>query len=225
MTMIRHFISFLVYLPLYSVAGFSPLTRSGGGGVPLHQSGSRSSSVGVGGPLSAGPRTLYDKIWDDHLVDDDGLSSLLYVDRHLVHEVTSPQAFEGLRIAGRGARRPDCTLVTVDHNVPTSDRAELVDVATFIEEAASRTQVQQLDKNVQDFGLKYFDLADERQGVVHIVGPEQGFTLPGMRHSLRRQSYSHPRCVRCARIRYRDQRGGTRPCNTGTSDEEGKRAT
>jgi 3-isopropylmalate dehydratase len=124
-------------------------------------------------------RTLYDKIWDDHLVDDDGESTLMYVDRHLVHEVTSPQAFEGLRLAGRGVRRPDCTLVTVDHNVPTSDRTELVDVETFIEEAASRTQVLQLEKNVQDFGLKYFSFADERQGIVHIVGPEQGFTLPG----------------------------------------------
>jgi 3-isopropylmalate dehydratase len=125
------------------------------------------------------PRTLYDKIWDDHLVDDDGLSSLIYVDRHLVHEVTSPQAFEGLRIARRGVRRPDCTLVTVDHNVPTTDRKQLIDVKEFIEETASRTQVIQLEQNVKDFGLKYFSFADERQGIVHIIGPEQGFTLPG----------------------------------------------
>jgi len=125
------------------------------------------------------PRTLYDKIWDDHLVDDDGMSSLIYVDRHLVHEVTSPQAFEGLRLASRGIRRPDCTLVTVDHNVPTSDRKSLVDVQSFIEEAASRTQVLQLETNIRDFGLKYFSFADERQGIVHIIGPEQGFTLPG----------------------------------------------
>ena len=129
--------------------------------------------------MSAGPRTLYDKIWDDHVVDDDGKSSLLYIDRHLVHEVTSPQAFEGLRLTNRGVRRPDCTLVTVDHNVPTSDRTGLVDVETFIEETASRTQVLQLEKNVADFGLKYFGMADERQGIVHIIGPEQGFTLPG----------------------------------------------
>jgi 3-isopropylmalate dehydratase len=128
---------------------------------------------------SAGPRTLYDKIWDDHVVDDDGKSSLLYVDRHLVHEVTSPQAFEGLRLANRGVRRPDCTLITVDHNVPTTDRTELIDVQTFIEETASRTQVMQLEQNVRDFGLKYFGMADERQGIVHIIGPEQGFTLPG----------------------------------------------
>lgn len=124
-------------------------------------------------------RTLYDKIWDDHVVDDDGMSSLIYVDRHLVHEVTSPQAFEGLRLASRVVRRPDCTLVTVDHNVPTSDRTGLIDVQTFIEETASRTQVLQLETNVKDFGLKYFSFADERQGIVHIIGPEQGFTLPG----------------------------------------------
>jgi len=130
-------------------------------------------------PLSAEPRTLYDKIWDDHLVDDDGMSSLIYVDRHLVHEVTSPQAFEGLRLASRGVRRPDCTLTTVDHNVPTSDRTGLIDVQTFIDETASRTQVLQLEQNIKDFGLKYFSFADERQGIVHIIGPEQGFTLPG----------------------------------------------
>ena len=129
--------------------------------------------------FAANPRTLYDKIWDDHVVVDDGMSTLLYVDRHLVHEVTSPQAFEGLRIANRGVRRPDCTLVTVDHNVPTEDRSQLIDVKTFIEETASRTQVMQLDQNVADFGLKYFGMADERQGIVHIIGPEQGFTLPG----------------------------------------------
>eukprot|EP00571_Detonula_confervacea_P017598 CAMPEP_0172312084 /NCGR_PEP_ID=MMETSP1058-20130122/16589_1 /TAXON_ID=83371 /ORGANISM="Detonula confervacea, Strain CCMP 353" /LENGTH=802 /DNA_ID=CAMNT_0013025435 /DNA_START=27 /DNA_END=2435 /DNA_ORIENTATION=+ len=129
--------------------------------------------------LNAGPRTLYDKIWDDHVVDDDGLSSLLYIDRHLVHEVTSPQAFEGLRLANRNVRRPDCTLSTVDHNVPTSDRSKLLDIAAFIEESASRTQVVQMETNVKDFGLRYFGMEDERQGIVHIIGPEQGFTLPG----------------------------------------------
>mmetsp|Transcript_8374 Transcript_8374/g.12673 ORF Transcript_8374/g.12673 Transcript_8374/m.12673 type:complete len:799 (+) Transcript_8374:25-2421(+) len=136
------------------------------------------SSFASRSALNAG-RTLYDKIWDDHVVDDDGMSSLLYIDRHLVHEVTSPQAFEGLRMAGRGVRRPDCTLTTVDHNVPTEDRSGLVDIASFIEETASRTQVMQLETNVKDFGLKYFGMADERQGIVHIIGPEQGFTLPG----------------------------------------------
>lgn len=111
--------------------------------------------------------------------DTDPSSTLIYVDRHLVHEVTSPQAFEGLRLARRSVRRPDCTLVTVDHNVPTTDRTELVTVDAFIDETASRTQVLQLETNVQDFGLKYFSFADERQGIVHIIGPEQGFTLPG----------------------------------------------
>jgi len=125
------------------------------------------------------PSTLYDKIWSSHIVDDDGLSALLYIDRHLVHEVTSPQAFEGLRLASRSVRRPDCTLSTVDHNVPTTDRSALIDVAQFIEEAASRTQVVQMQTNVDDFGLKYFGMEDERQGIVHIIGPEQGFTLPG----------------------------------------------
>lgn len=125
------------------------------------------------------PRTLYDKIWDDHVVEDDGMASLLYIDRHLVHEVTSPQAFEGLRLAKRGVRRPDCTLATVDHNVPTEDRSNLIDIKSFIEETASRTQVLQLGVNVEDFGVKYFGMEDERQGIVHIIGPEQGFTLPG----------------------------------------------
>mmetsp|Transcript_31445 Transcript_31445/g.59860 ORF Transcript_31445/g.59860 Transcript_31445/m.59860 type:complete len:800 (+) Transcript_31445:44-2443(+) len=129
--------------------------------------------------FSSSPRTLYDKIWDDHVVDDDGLSSLLYIDRHLVHEVTSPQAFEGLRLANRNVRRPDCTLTTVDHNVPTTDRSALLDVAAFIDETASRTQVVQMQTNVEDFGLRYFGMEDERQGIVHIIGPEQGFTLPG----------------------------------------------
>lgn len=140
---------------------------------------SRSSITRSGFSILDAGRTLYDKIWDDHVVDDDGMSSLLYIDRHLVHEVTSPQAFEGLRLAGRGVRRPDCTLTTVDHNVPTEDRSGLVDISTFIQETASRTQVMQLEINVKDFGLKYFGMADERQGIVHIIGPEQGFTLPG----------------------------------------------
>eukprot|EP00536_Pseudo-nitzschia_multiseries_P011629 jgi/Psemu1/206349/e_gw1.406.49.1 len=128
--------------------------------------------------LDAG-RTLYDKIFDDHTVTEADGSTLLYIDRHLVHEVTSPQAFEGLRLANRGVRRPDCTLLTVDHNVPTEDRQELKDVESFISEINSRTQVLELEKNVERFGLKYFGMEDERQGIVHIIGPEQGFTLPG----------------------------------------------
>ncbi|KZS98060.1 aconitase [Sistotremastrum niveocremeum HHB9708] len=126
------------------------------------------------------PRTLYDKIWDDHVVDAqaDG-TTLLYIDRHLVHEVTSPQAFEGLRNAGRSVRRPDCTLATVDHNVPTISRKNFTNVGNFIEEPDSRAQCVALEDNVKEFGLTYFGMTDRRQGIVHIIGPEQGFTLPG----------------------------------------------
>ncbi len=123
----------------------------------------------------SGPRTLFDKIWDSHLVDesDDG-GSLLYIDRHLVHEVTSPQAFEGLRIAGRGVRRPEAALAVADHNVPTTDRA------SGIVEPESRLQVETLEANCAEFGIEYFSMADPRQGIVHIIGPEQGLTQPGM---------------------------------------------
>jgi 3-isopropylmalate/(R)-2-methylmalate dehydratase large subunit len=119
-------------------------------------------------------RTLYDKIWDDHLVHqaDDG-TCLLYIDRHLVHEVTSPQAFEGLRLTGRTVRHPEKTLAVVDHNVPTTDRSK------GIAEEESRIQVETLAKNAKDFGIDYFHELDKRQGIVHVVGPEQGFTLPG----------------------------------------------
>ena len=120
------------------------------------------------------PRTLYDKIFDDHIVDrqPDG-TCLLYIDRHLVHEVTSPQAFEGLRLTGRTVRAPQKTLAVVDHNVPTSDRRE------GIADPESRIQVDTLAQNARQFGIEYFDELDSRQGVVHIIGPEQGFTLPG----------------------------------------------
>ncbi|MEO0328024.1 MAG: 3-isopropylmalate dehydratase large subunit [Pseudomonadota bacterium] len=121
-------------------------------------------------------KTLYDKIWDDHLVstEADG-TSLLYIDRHLVHEVTSPQAFEGLRIAGRKVRQPEKTLAVVDHNVPTS-----ADRVKGIANEESRIQVEALAKNAADFGIEYYSEHDKRQGIVHIIGPEQGFTLPGM---------------------------------------------
>ncbi|KIK08417.1 hypothetical protein K443DRAFT_85266 [Laccaria amethystina LaAM-08-1] len=127
------------------------------------------------------PRTLYDKIWDDHVVDvkEDGLA-LIYIDRHLVHEVTSPQAFEGLRNAGRPVRRPDCTLATVDHNVPTVSRKNFTSVESFIAEPDSRAQCAALEDNVKEFGLTYFGMKDRRQGIVHVIGPEQGFTLPGI---------------------------------------------
>ncbi|MFV0410989.1 MAG: 3-isopropylmalate dehydratase large subunit [Paracoccus sp. (in: a-proteobacteria)] len=129
------------------------------------------------GTTNAGaPRTLYDKIWDAHVVDisADG-ASLLYIDRHLVHEVTSPQAFEGLRMAGRKVRRPDQTIAVPDHNVPTT-----ADRVNGIENPEGRIQVAELDKNAREFGLNYYPMSDIRQGIVHIVGPEQGWTLPGM---------------------------------------------
>lgn len=120
------------------------------------------------------PKTLFEKIWDAHIVrENDNGTSLIYIDRHLVHEVTSPQAFEGLRMAGRKVRRPDLTLAVADHNVPTSDRAE------GIKDAESRLQVDTLTENCAEFGVPYFSMDDKRQGIVHIIGPEQGFTLPG----------------------------------------------
>ncbi|CAM9494397.1 unnamed protein product, partial [Heterosigma akashiwo] len=130
-----------------------------------------------------GPKTLYDKIFEEHVVTEVNGTPLIYIDRHLVHEVTSPQAFDGLRLANRVVRRPDCTLVTVDHNVPTDDRSLFqkgeMDVEQFLTDIASRQQVMALEKNVEEFGLKYFGMTDKRQGIVHIIGPEQGFTLPG----------------------------------------------
>ncbi len=122
------------------------------------------------------PKTLYDKIWDAHVVHeaDDG-TCLLYIDRHLVHEVTSPQAFEGLRMAGRKVRAPEKTIAVPDHNVPTTP-----DRVNGIENPESRIQVEALDKNAKDFGIHYYPVNDVRQGIVHIVGPEQGWTLPGM---------------------------------------------
>jgi 3-isopropylmalate/(R)-2-methylmalate dehydratase large subunit len=123
----------------------------------------------------AKPRTLFDKIWASHVVDrqSDG-TCLLYIDRHLVHEVTSPQAFAGLRAAGRPVRRPDATIAVADHNVPTTDRSH------GIVEPESRLQVETLERNVKEFGIPYFAIDDIRQGIVHIIGPEQGMTQPGM---------------------------------------------
>ena len=120
------------------------------------------------------PKTLYDKIWNDHLVhqQDDG-TSLLFVDRHLIHEVTSPQAFEGLRNSNRKVRQPKLTLAVVDHNIPTTDRSKGID------DKDSKIQVETLEKNCREFGVKLFGMDDKRQGIVHIVGPEQGFTQPG----------------------------------------------
>ncbi len=121
------------------------------------------------------PNTLFDKVWQAHIVErlPDG-TCVLYIDRHLIHEVTSPQAFEGLRAAGRPVRRPDATIAVTDHNVPTSDRR------AGIAEPESRLQIETLERNVAEFGVPYFPLLDARQGIVHIVGPEQGISLPGM---------------------------------------------
>ena len=120
------------------------------------------------------PQTLYEKIWNEHIVhqqDDD--TTLLYVDRHLIHEVTSPQAFEGLRLSKRKVRKPNLTLAVADHNVPTTDRSKGID------DKESKIQVETLETNCEEFGIKLFDMKDKRQGIVHIIGPEQGFTQPG----------------------------------------------
>src|SRR3954449_3956694 len=118
------------------------------------------------------PRTMVDKIWDDHLV----APGLLYVDLHLVHEVTSPQAFEALRLAGRPVRRPDRTLATADHNLPTDGTS----TAARIHDALSRVQVQTLERNCEEFGIPLYSLGSDRQGIVHVIGPELGVTQPGM---------------------------------------------
>ena len=120
-------------------------------------------------------KTLYDKLWESHVVheDDDG-TAILYIDRHLLHEVTSPQAFDGLRLAGRQPWRLSANLVVADHNVPTTNRINGIDDPT------SRLQVETLDANAKQYGLTYFGMNDKRQGIVHVIGPEQGATLPGM---------------------------------------------
>jgi 3-isopropylmalate/(R)-2-methylmalate dehydratase large subunit len=125
--------------------------------------------------MTAKPRTLFDKIWDSHVVhrQDDG-TCILYIDRHLVHEVTSAQAFEGLRTAKREVRRPELTLAVADHNVPTTNRSQGID------DPESRLQIDTLSENCRDFGLQLYEMEDIRQGIVHIIGPEQGFTLPGL---------------------------------------------
>jgi 3-isopropylmalate/(R)-2-methylmalate dehydratase large subunit len=125
--------------------------------------------------MTSKPHTLFEKIWNDHVVHkaDDGTCTL-YIDLHLIHEVTSPQAFEGLRLAGRKVRRPDATLAVADHNVPTQNRAG------GIKDPESKLQIETLEKNVREHGITYFGMGDKRQGIVHIIGPEQGITQPGM---------------------------------------------
>jgi len=130
--------------------------------------------------MASRPRTLYEKIWDDHVVERraDG-TCILYIDRHLVHEVTSPQAFEGLRREGRRVRRPDLTLAVPDHNLPTTPRLDVRGARVPIADAQSAQQLAMLEENVAAFGVPYIGATSERQGIVHVVGPEQGFTLPG----------------------------------------------
>ena len=126
-------------------------------------------------PPAARPRTLFEKIWDNHVVHaEEGRQTILYIDLHLVHEVTSPQAFEGLRLAGRKVRRPERTVATADHNVPTSDRS------LPIADPISKQQIDTLRNNCAEFGVQYYDLNDVRQGIVHVIGPEMGYTQPGM---------------------------------------------
>jgi 3-isopropylmalate/(R)-2-methylmalate dehydratase large subunit len=120
------------------------------------------------------PKTMFEKIWDAHIVrDEPGKSTLLYVDLHLIHEVTSPQAFDGLRMAGRRVRRPELTVATADHNVPTTDRSQP------IADEASRVQLEALGRNAREFGIDYYDMHSPLQGIVHVIGPEQGYTQPG----------------------------------------------
>src|SRR6202167_6047563 len=122
------------------------------------------------------PQTLYDKIWNSHIVQrQDNGACLIYIDRHLVHEVTSPQAFEGLRVAGRKVRRPDATIATVDHNVPTTIEGRL----NIVDQIAA-TQIATLRKNCAEFGVELYDVNSREQGIVHVIGPELGITKPGM---------------------------------------------
>ncbi|MFM2099573.1 MAG: hypothetical protein RLZZ366_1112, partial [Pseudomonadota bacterium] len=130
--------------------------------------------------MSSRPRTLYEKIWDAHVVSarSDG-TCLIYIDRHLVHEVTSPQAFEALRLAGRTVRRPDLTLAVPDHNLPTTARLDAGGKRIPIADPESAAQLAALEANAPAFGIRYIDASDAAQGIVHVVGPEQGFSLPG----------------------------------------------
>lgn len=130
--------------------------------------------------MASAPRTLYQKIWDDHVVEtrDDG-TAIIYIDRHLVHEVTSPQAFEALRIGGRPVRRPELTLAVPDHNLPTTARRDASGAKVPIADPQSAAQLAALERNAPEFGIRYIGDADAEQGIVHVVGPEQGFSLPG----------------------------------------------
>ena len=148
------------------------------------------------------PRTLADKVWEQHVVRSAlGEPDLLYIDLHLIHEVTSPQAFDGLRMAGRPVRRPDLTIATADHNVPT------INIDLPIADPISAKQVAVLSKNCADFGIRLYPMGDPGQGIVHVIGPEFGLTLAGDDDRLRRLAYLDPWCVRRPRLRNRDERG------------------
>ncbi len=149
------------------------------------------------------PETLFEKIWNRHVVEATDQATLLYIDRHLVHEVTSPQAFEGLRLAGRRVRRPDLTFATIDHNVPTDNQLDIRD-------PLSRKQVEAMRANCREFGVTLYDIQSGHQGIVHVIGPELGLTLPGLDDRLRRQPHQHPRGLRRPRLRHRHQRGRAR---------------
>ena len=149
--------------------------------------------------------TMYDKIVRDHTIaTEDNGTKLVFIDRHMVHEVTSPQAFEALRLAGRNVRRPDNTLATVDHNVPTSDRSKFESVETFITEMESRVQVVQMEENVKDFGITYFGMEDKRQGIVHIMAGTRLY-VAGDHSRVRGFPHGHARCVWCVSVWYRDE--------------------
>ncbi len=157
-------------------------------------------------PTMAKPRTLYDKIWDEHLIEEDpDGSALIYIDRHIVHEVTSPQAFEGLRLSGRKVHAPDKTLLVVDHNVPTTDR----NLPNPDPESAA--QIAYLAENAKFFNLEYYDEFDKRQGIVHIIGPEQGFTLPGVTLVCGDSHTATNGALRRARLRHRHLGSRARP--------------
>ncbi len=151
--------------------------------------------------------TLAEKVWDAHIVrrGTEGAPDLLYIDLHLVHEVTSPQAFEGLRLAGRPVRRPDLTIATEDHNTPT------LDIDRPIADTTSRTQIQTLRNNAKEFGVRIHSLGDADQGIVHVVGPAARADHAGPDRRLRRLPHLDPRRVRRARVRHRDERGRARP--------------
>ena len=152
------------------------------------------------------PRTIIEKLWDSHLVVPQGpeTPALLYIDLHLVHEVTSPQAFSGLRARGLKVRRPDLTVATTDHSIPTTPRN-----LPIVDQIAA-TQVDQLEKNCRDFGIPCYGFQSDRQGIVHVIGPELGYTQPGMTVVCGDSPHRDARRVRSPRLRHRHQRSGAR---------------